>query len=343
MKYFDVYLNKERRRMVEERRDIKRDHEALNQLKTIKQKLTSKESNITKAFNKVRDLTGQDYTPEIDNFLNVIDTAQGRLEEKIESANAMMTENQIQRSLASLGVIISMMIHEVNDAVSIAYRESNKLKKHLEGKEKLGRIELQKLSNYLIESMEKVKTWNDLVDKFSNSLTLEDIHSRREDVIYPFEITEKFISNIRKIIAIPYIEIDNKINEKLKIKMFSAYFESIIGNLMTNAVKAINASDNKQDRENKILIRSERTDQYLIIYFSDNGTGIPKERWEQIFEPHISSTTKYKLLKGHGLGLPIVHSMIREYNGDIEIVDPVMSQGTTFRIKLPWKDIDPRS
>ncbi len=78
------------------------------------------------------------------------------------------------------------------------------------------------------------------------------------------------------------------------------------------------------------------------MYFSDNGPGIPKSIWETVFESHVSSTSRSRLFKGHGLGLPITRSILRDYDGDIEIIDPLHGQGTTFRIRIPWQSIDPK-
>ena len=154
-----------------------------------------------------------------------------------------MTENQLQRSLASLGVIVSMMIHEINDAVTITNRESKKLKRHTSGIEKLTPIELNQVSKFISHYMETIVTWNNLVDRFSNSLTLDDLRSRKENIINPYEVTARFISDIKKILLISDIKIENEIDKKLKIKIFGAYFESIIGNLLSNSVKAFASLD----------------------------------------------------------------------------------------------------
>lgn len=157
------------------------------------------------------------------------------------------------------------------------------------------------------------------------------------------DVTKENIDDVKKILSIPYIDIKNDIDPKLEIKMFGAYLDSIIGNLMSNAIKAINSQDDKETRENVISMRTERSNQHFILYFSDNGPGIPKERWEAVFEPHISTTSKNTLFRGHGLGLPIVHSMVREYEGDVKVIDPVHGQGTTFCITIPWKAINPKN
>jgi len=342
MLHFDRHLNSLRRKMLEERKDIKKDVEAVDQLKIIKKNLTAKDSPITKAFKKVLDLTGEDYSGEVGQFLDAIDNAQSRLEEKIESVKAVMTVNQIEKSLASLGVIVSMMIHEVNDNVRISHRESKKLKSNLKNIKNMNALELSRIVTDLSNSLERVHAWSELVDAFSSNLTLEDIHSRTENIINPLEITEKFVNQVKKILGVPTLNVDIKISKNLQIQMFPAYFESIIGNLFSNALKAI-AYDDEEEIKPKIIIQTEKSPEQLNIYVSDNGPGIPKERWESVFEPHITSTTKFKIFKGHGLGLPIVHSMVRSYDGEIKIIDSIQARGTTFKISFPWDSIKPGS
>jgi PAS domain S-box-containing protein len=69
----------------------------------------------------------------------------------------------------------------------------------------------------------------------------------------------------------------------------------------------------------------------IIITVADTGAGIPKENISQIFEPFF--TTK-KGGSGVGLGLSVVHGIIRDHHGSID-VDSVVAQGSRFNIRLP--------
>ncbi|MDX9788419.1 MAG: HDOD domain-containing protein [Desulfobacterales bacterium] len=67
----------------------------------------------------------------------------------------------------------------------------------------------------------------------------------------------------------------------------------------------------------------------LDITIKDNGPGIPESIRERLFEPFVSSKKQ-----GRGLGLSIVHGIIRELNGTITCHSSIGS-GTTFTITLP--------
>ena len=68
---------------------------------------------------------------------------------------------------------------------------------------------------------------------------------------------------------------------------------------------------------------------YVKITISDTGIGIPAEYLPRIFEPYF--TTK---ARGHGLGLPMAWSVVRNHGGEIEAFSEP-GKGTEFRIFLP--------
>ncbi len=70
---------------------------------------------------------------------------------------------------------------------------------------------------------------------------------------------------------------------------------------------------------------------FIELSIKDNGTGIPKEIQERIFEPYF--TTKERG-KGTGLGLAIVHGIVQSYHGCITCHSEP-GEGTVFTIFLP--------
>ncbi|MDA3896672.1 MAG: ATP-binding protein [Desulfobacteraceae bacterium] len=73
---------------------------------------------------------------------------------------------------------------------------------------------------------------------------------------------------------------------------------------------------------------------YARITVSDTGTGINKDHLEKIFEPYF--TTK-AVGKGSGLGLSVVHGIVRSHKGDIT-VSSAPGKGTTFHVYLPLSE-----
>ena len=93
-------------------------------------------------------------------------------------------------------------------------------------------------------------------------------------------------------------------------------------NLVTNAVQAMEATGGT------ITISTRATGEYVAVSVADNGPGISAEDAPKVFDPFFT-----KRAEGTGLGLTIVHRIIDEHEGRIELENG--PDGTTFSVTLP--------
>jgi len=101
--------------------------------------------------------------------------------------------------------------------------------------------------------------------------------------------------------------------------------EQVLLALMINAIDAM-------PRGGNLWLRTLQREQSEEIFeVRDDGSGIPPEILERIFEPFL--TTK-ESGKGVGLGLAVSHNIIQRHHGRIDVQSEV-GKGTTFTVSLP--------
>ena len=113
----------------------------------------------------------------------------------------------------------------------------------------------------------------------------------------------------------------------------------LLMNLSTNAVQAmdqggtlaIEIAEEVLEAPRKTRSGTVSAGEYVRIAVSDTSHGIPPEAIDRIFEPFF--TTK-RAGRGTGLGLALVHSVVKEHQGFID-VESAVGRGTTFTVWLP--------
>ena len=98
----------------------------------------------------------------------------------------------------------------------------------------------------------------------------------------------------------------------------------IFSNLINNACDALG-------EEGEITIDLSQKNGNIITKVKDNGSGIPEDKKDEIFEPFVTSKAS-----GTGLGLSIVHRIVTSHDGKI-FVDSKEGEGTMFTVELPKK------
>jgi signal transduction histidine kinase len=138
------------------------------------------------------------------------------------------------------------------------------------------------------------------------------------------EEIQKTILGISAIIKTSDAELVIKVPEDFEIEATQSYFESIVFNLLTNAIKY-----KSPDKAPKIKITAEKNNDEVKLQIIDNGIGIDlKKNKDKIFG-------MYKTFHGNpdavGLGLFMVKNHIESMGGRVE-VESEINKGTTFSL-----------
>jgi PAS domain S-box-containing protein len=136
------------------------------------------------------------------------------------------------------------------------------------------------------------------------------------------------------------IEIQQQINSNATVMADPTQIHQILMNLCTNASHAMEdkggvlkviLEDVSLSVEQTAAMPGMIPGDYLKISVCDSGEGIPPAALERIFDPFY--TTKQQG-KGTGMGLAVVHGIVKSHGGLIT-VDSRLNRGTTFDIFLP--------
>lgn len=155
---------------------------------------------------------------------------------------------------------------------------------------------------------------------------------------------EKKPVNIKKIVQ----EIENQLKLIVGSRKFSIYTENLWINSNSDQIKQIfinlinNASQHTDEKNGKVTIEIKNillnSVRYCAIIISDNGTGIPEEKLNRIFDRFYRiESHRSRKYGGFGLGLSIVKSIVDENDGLIKVESEV-GQGSKFTIY--FKSID---
>ena len=135
------------------------------------------------------------------------------------------------------------------------------------------------------------------------------------------------------------IEIRQKIdNDCRMVNADPTQIHQVIMNLITNAYHAVETSGGTitvELTETQIAPTAPATghvpERYALLSVADTGPGVSPDIMGKIFEPYF--TTKEKG-KGTGLGLAVVHGIVSEHHGKIDVINEP-GKGVTFKVFLP--------
>jgi len=115
------------------------------------------------------------------------------------------------------------------------------------------------------------------------------------------------------------------------VPCFLGEMNQVFLNLLVNAAHAI-ASRTDLEGKGRIGVRTFQERNHVVVEISDNGSGIPPEIRDRIYDPFF--TTK-EIGRGTGQGLAIAHrTVVERHHGIIDFTTEV-GKGTSFFVRLP--------
>jgi two-component system, sporulation sensor kinase D len=186
--------------------------------------------------------------------------------------------------------------------------------------EYLRESENMKGSEQLIEEIENdINRLTLVADRFSKIGSIPQLHA--ENVYDTLERNVNYMSRRASKNVIMNIDCPDK---KLAFKINKQLFDWVLENLLKNALDAM-------EGEGQIDLYVSTEGKNVLIDVKDTGKGIPKGKFQTIFEPGYSTKRR-----GWGLGLSLTKRIVEEYHsGKIFVKQSEPGKGTTFRIVVP--------
>ena len=212
---------------------------------------------------------------------------------------------------AAVGEAAAYVSHEIKNPLMVIGGLAHQVERRLEGdqetQEKLKVIqkEVRRLETFLGDLRDFTRPALPVRQRIDLNQVIRDVEALMIEAA-----RERGISLGEKLDPVPFLEADPN------------QLKQVLVNLIKNALEATEVNG-------QILLAAGFQDGQAWFSVRDTGKGMPPEVLENIFHPFF--TTKDK---GTGLGLAVIHKIITDHQGSIQ-VDSAPDHGTTFLIRLP--------
>ncbi len=155
-------------------------------------------------------------------------------------------------------------------------------------------------------------------------LTEEDLNTLVSSCLYFVQVKAEAASiKIEQELAgnLPYVMLDRQ------------QIKQVVLNLLLNAMDSMREAGGQITIKTHQLRREAEQD-WVQIEVADTGPGIDHANLDHIFDPFYTTKHESGEHEGTGLGLTIVHQIVQEHQGNIQVESEV-GRGTTFFVNLP--------
>lgn len=141
------------------------------------------------------------------------------------------------------------------------------------------------------------------------------------------ESVDEVVSIFDRAASIKGVELVSEIKTELLVSADPHAIQTVIRNLVDNALKYTS-------RGGHVHMKAHQVGENICLQVSDTGEGFSKEKEATIFSLSDKSKTGTAGEQGTGLGLHLVHSLVRKNQGELRVKSQ-LTVGTTFEVSLP--------
>lgn len=219
--------------------------------------------------------------------------------------------------LASLGTLISGVVHELNNPlnnISMMAQTSRSLYAELSDEERIA---------ILADIEAQCDRTQDIVSSLLDFSRLQRKGYELGDI---GQVVRQSLQLVRNQLAVSKIDTQLAIPDELPpVHMNANRIKQVLINMFTNAIKAM-------PQHGQLRVEVSVPDaEHVRIAVTDTGVGMPPAVLSHIFDPFFTTRTAGE---GTGLGLSVSYSIVKRHGGNI-FVQSEVGKGSTFTIELP--------
>jgi PAS domain S-box-containing protein len=224
-------------------------------------------------------------------------------------------ENEFRKmgELAAVGQLAASIAHELRNPLSSIKGAAQFLKNEYEDYPSIG--------EFLGIIIEEVNGLNKLTTEFLDFARPMQLDLKPTSVN---KVVEKTLQLMSVHITDNNVVVKEALSESVpEVQADEAQLEQVLKNIIINALQAM-------PEGGVLTIETGPTASggaYMAV--SDTGVGIPPDKIDRIFQPFVTTKTK-----GTGLGLSVVHKIVDNHGGRVEVTSEV-GKGSTFKVILP--------
>lgn len=228
--------------------------------------------------------------------------------------------------LAALGLAVSKVSHDLRNMLTSAQLLSDRL----------GHVNdptVQKVAPKLISSLDRAIGFLTQTLQFGRA---QEPPPEKERIVLKPLVKEVFA--VTALSSGGRVKLINAVDDKAVVEADREQLTRILGNLIRNAVQALDQDDRSAKPQAAVTIATRRERHTLHISVADNGPGIPEAVRGKLFQAFHASATP----GGTGLGLAIAAELAEAHGGGLALVKSDET-GTVLELTLPAPESQARA
>ena len=247
-------------------------------------------------------------------------------------ADSRLEENKV-KELNQLSVSYNKMLGRLSDAFEVQRQFTANAAHELRTPLALMQVQLDSYNSgqhpgsdaETVQTIRMVTEQNDRLSKMVKTLLdMSELQTvSRDETIMVDSLVDEVLADLEPLAREKDVELTGNC-EAITIVGSDILIYRLVYNLVENAIKYNHPGG-------QVTVRASRKEKCVCLSVADTGNGIPEELRERVFEPFFRvDKSRSRALGGVGLGLALVHEIVRVHDGSIT-VRPNPSGGTVLK------------